>query len=172
MSHPELPPIDVGDREQRVSQALGMHDVDALLITSPTNIRWLTGFAGSAGTVLVHDGEITLFTDSRYTDRAPGELADVASSADIVIARATLGAEVRELAGRAEVVGLEADHVTWAQQQLIDQNKGQLDGKSSRKLAVKLVGGRNALFGQAVQHSVSSAVACVLCVLCSATQRQ
>ena len=143
MSHPELPPIDVGDREQRVSQALGMHDVDALLITSPTNIRWLTGFAGSAGTVLVHDGEITLFTDSRYTDRAPGELADVASSADIVIARATLGAEVRELAGRAEVVGLEADHVTWAQQQLIEQDwlpkqtlvptSALVDGLRSRK---------------------------------------
>ena len=117
--------------------------VNALLITSPTNIRWLTGFAGSAGTVLVHDGEITLFTDSRYTDRAPGELADVASSADIVIARATLGAEVRELAGRAEVVGLEADHVTWAQQQLIEQDwlpkqtlvptSALVDGLRSRK---------------------------------------
>lgn len=122
MSQPELPPINVGDREQRVAQALATYEIDALLVTSPTNIRWLTGFAGSAGTVLVHGDEITLFTDSRYTDRAPGELADVSSSADIVIARATLGAEVRYLAERTEVVGLEADHVTWAQQQLIEQD--------------------------------------------------
>jgi len=125
MSEPrfaDLPPLTVIEREHRVAQALAAHELDALIITSPTNIRWLTGFAGSAATALVHDAEITLFTDSRYTDRAPVELDAASSSADIVIARATLGDEVRALAGRFEFVGLEADHVTWAQQQLIDSN--------------------------------------------------
>lgn len=121
MNH-QLPPINVAEREQRVLQSVATNELDALIVTSPTNIRWLTGFAGSAATVLVHDGEITLFTDSRYTDRAPVELQAAGSSADIVIARATLGDEVRDLAGRFELVGLEADHVSWAQQQLIDRD--------------------------------------------------
>lgn len=118
----QLPPITVDNRERRVTQALAANDLDALIVTSPSNIRWLTGFAGSAATVLVHDGEITLFTDSRYTDRAPVEIDAASSSADIVIARATVGSEVHELAGRFERVGLEADHITWAQQQVIDDD--------------------------------------------------
>ena len=121
-NEPLLPPIQVVEREQRAAASLAAHELDALVVTSPTNIRWLTGFAGSAATVLLHDGEVTLFTDSRYADRAPVELAAAASNADIVIARATLGDEVQELAGRFERVGLEADHVSWAQQQLIAQD--------------------------------------------------
>ncbi len=115
-----LPAIDVTEREARVHRQLDGHEIDGLIVTSPSNIRWLTGFAGSSATVVVCDGEITLFTDSRYTDRAPNELQAVASSADIVIARATLGDEVRDVLVAAEVVGLEADHVSWAQQHEID----------------------------------------------------
>lgn len=116
----ELPPIDVGGRERRVLDQLDANELDALLVTSPTNIRWLTGFAGSNATVLVYDGEITLFTDQRYADRAPGEIAAAGSTAEVTIAQAALGDVVREIAGRAEKVALEADSVSWAQQQTID----------------------------------------------------
>ena len=111
-----LPGVDVGTREQRAHAQLDGHELDALIITSPTNIRWLTGFAGSNATVVLAHGEVTLFTDSRYADRAPVELAAVNSSAEVVIARETLGDEVRELLQTVEVVGLEADHISWAAQ--------------------------------------------------------
>jgi len=70
--------------------------------------------------VSVVDGNITLYTDSRYADRAPAELAQVNSSAEVVIAVAELAAEVRSALGAASIVGLEADHVSWSRQQLID----------------------------------------------------
>ena len=38
----------------------------ALLITNPANIRYLTGFTGSSGRVLVAAVEAVLVTDARY----------------------------------------------------------------------------------------------------------
>ena len=117
----DLAPLLVTDREARALAEIDRHEIDALIVTSPTNIRWLTGFSGSNATVVVYDADITLFTDSRYADRAPVELGAAASSAEIVIARATLGDEIQELLGRAELVGLEAEHVSWAQQRRIGE---------------------------------------------------
>ena len=98
-----LAPLLVAHREARALAEIARHEIDALIVTSPTNIRWLTGFSGSNATVVVYDADITLFTDSRYADRAPVELAAAASSAEIVIARATLGDEIQELLGRCRV---------------------------------------------------------------------
>lgn len=117
----ELPEVDVRGREQRLVEAIAGSDVDALIITTPSNIRWLTGFAGSNGLVIGDGDSLTLFTDSRYADRAPVELEHVGSSARVVIERAKLGSAVQEAMGESTVVGLEADHVSWSQQQQIDQ---------------------------------------------------
>jgi len=95
----DLPQIQVGDREQRTFARLNSHQADALIITSATNIRWLTGFAGSNAIVVVHDDEIVLLTDARYADRAPAELAQVGSTADVLVERARLGQAVNELLG-------------------------------------------------------------------------
>ena len=48
---------------------------DALLFTDLTDIRWLTGFAGSNGWVVVRHDSITLGTDGRYGERAVAETA-------------------------------------------------------------------------------------------------
>lgn len=115
----DLAPLSVGDRERRMHEQLESRHLDALIVTSLANVRWLTGFAGSNATAVVGNGEVTLFTDLRYADRAPVELAAVESSADLVIARATLGDEVANLLSSAERVGLEADHVSWNQHGVI-----------------------------------------------------
>ena len=47
---------------------------DALLVTDLTNIRWLTGFTGSAGRVLLRPGALTLLTDGRYAGQARRQL--------------------------------------------------------------------------------------------------
>jgi len=117
-----LPAIDVREREGRVHAQLRARELDALIVTSPTNIRWLTGFAGSNATVVVYDDGVTLFTDSRYADRAPGEVGAAGSSAEVVIASADLPDAARDVLARAELVGLEADHVSWTLQQQINDS--------------------------------------------------
>ncbi len=47
---------------------------DALLITSIENIRYITGFTGSSGFLLVKEGGGIFFTDSRYMEQAGGEV--------------------------------------------------------------------------------------------------
>jgi Xaa-Pro aminopeptidase len=111
-----LPPVNVARREARAQAAVAATNTDAMIVTGLSNIRWLTGFAGSNATVLLTDDRITLFTDSRYADRAPRELAEADSSAEIVIARADLGARVAERLDGASSVALEAEYVTWMQQ--------------------------------------------------------
>ena len=47
--------------------------VDALLLASPANRRWASGFSGSAAQVLVTGDRALLATDSRYWERAEQE---------------------------------------------------------------------------------------------------
>lgn len=108
------------NREQRVFDTIAASELDALVITTPSNIRWLTGFAGSNGLVVADDQGVVLFTDSRYAARAPTELEHVASSASVIIERAKLGSAVGALLQDCDRVGLEADQVSWNQHCEID----------------------------------------------------
>ena len=74
-------PIDVSQRISAVRNLLFQKDTlsncAAVLITSAVNIRWLTGFTGSAGMVFVSaDPELPsyLITDGRYISQAEQQL--------------------------------------------------------------------------------------------------
>ena len=62
--------MDHAGRIARLQQNLAKHEVDALLITNLTNVRYLTGFSGSNGQVLVTSSEAHFFSDGRYAARA------------------------------------------------------------------------------------------------------
>jgi len=104
-------------RVERVRARLGDAGADALLVTTPENIRWLTGFTGSAGLLLVTEGGAVLTTDGRYRTQAAEQLADagVADAVDLAIGgvEAQLTAVGAALAGHARL-GLEAGNVTWS----------------------------------------------------------
>jgi Xaa-Pro aminopeptidase len=53
-------------RRQGVAQALGAQKVEALLVSSPASVRYLTGYTGSNGLLLVTPTESHFFTDPRY----------------------------------------------------------------------------------------------------------
>jgi Xaa-Pro aminopeptidase len=58
-------------RRTRAQQQVGAHGAAAALITSPANVRYLTGLASSnAALLLPADGPAVLATDSRYTGAA------------------------------------------------------------------------------------------------------
>ncbi len=86
-------------RRQRLGEELLSRGVESLLVTTLVNVRYLTGFTGSNGAVLVGaGGGATFFTDGRYRDQAAAELPDV----EHVITRDLLG----EAARRADVADL------------------------------------------------------------------
>lgn len=71
-------------RQQAVSAATQSHGADALLVTHLANIRWLTGFTGSAALLLLAPDHTTLITDFRYADQAPHEAG---GAAEVIIDR-------------------------------------------------------------------------------------
>ena len=72
---PAMPAMDVVARLKRLRAGLGEAGCDALLISSLTNTRYLTGFTGSAGLLLVLPEETILVTDGRYQTQAEEQLA-------------------------------------------------------------------------------------------------
>ena len=60
--------MSLAGRATRVRDRLG--EFDALLVSDLTNIRWLTGFTGSNGWVVLTRDALTLVTDGRYGEQA------------------------------------------------------------------------------------------------------
>ena len=96
---------------------------DALLVTALANVRYLTGFSGSAGALLVTGrARSLLVTDGRYRTQAGEQLtgAGLAEAVDVVVG----GAEAQRdavAAGCSPVPasadwGSRPDHVTWSSQ--------------------------------------------------------
>lgn len=66
------------ERRRRLVTLLRERDVAGALVTTLVNVRYLTGFTGSNGAVLVDsDGDAVFFTDGRYRDQAAEELPDI-----------------------------------------------------------------------------------------------
>lgn len=105
-------------RHARVRSALETRGLDALIVTTPANIRYLSNHVGSAGTLIVTPEEIQLLVDFRYREAVrsrqdspyacPGlRLYDVPDSYDEALVSATI-------ASSAKVIGIEAGHLTVA----------------------------------------------------------
>lgn len=119
-----LPPMDVAGRAARLHVGLDEAGCEALLVTHLTNVRYLTGFTGSAALLVVDDDGMLLVTDGRYEEQATGELAAAGVNAQLEVGRT--GELQRQLVterlSRSRRVGLEADHVSWTDQRRYEEH--------------------------------------------------
>ncbi len=99
------------DRQAALRAAMAREGLDALLVTHLPNIRYLTGFSGSAGLLLVRPDETVLVTDFRYAVQA---LEEVRGTAEVEIDQASVWQRlVRILAGSSvAALGVEAQALT------------------------------------------------------------
>lgn len=63
-------------RLERIRSRLEETGVDALMVTSGDNRRYLSGFTGSAGTLIISPKEAVLATDFRYVEQAGNQAPD------------------------------------------------------------------------------------------------
>ena len=56
--------------QEKLRSVLSERNLDGLLITNLTNIRYICGFTGSAGTCLVTDKGQYFITDGRYIEQS------------------------------------------------------------------------------------------------------
>jgi Xaa-Pro aminopeptidase len=122
-----LPPLDIASRIGRLRDRFD--GIDSLFVTRLVNVRYLTGFTGSAALLLVglprapggwspEDTGILFVSDGRYRDQAADQLAAAGVPARIEISGSEQKAIVKGAAEAAGYrrIGLEAHGVTWAQQ--------------------------------------------------------
>jgi Xaa-Pro aminopeptidase len=125
----ELGPLDVSGRMARLRARFATggpedHPIDALLVTTPANIRWLTGFTGSAGLLLVTGDRALLTTDGRYRTQAAEQLSEAGVGAEVEVGIGGVKVQRERLVAVSTgvgSVGLEADNVTWSGQQSWDE---------------------------------------------------
>jgi Xaa-Pro aminopeptidase len=106
--------MDVTSRLPRLRARLDDAGCDALLVTHLTNIRYLTGFTGSAGLLLVLPDDALLVTDGRYRDQSREQLDTNGVDARVEISALEQDQRLAAAARGIGRVGLEAAHVTWA----------------------------------------------------------
>lgn len=101
------------DRLTRLREKLAEADLDALIVSQPENRRYLSGFTGSAGVLIISQQKALLATDFRYytqvTEQAPAfELFKVGYKLTDHLA------DLLNEAGAARV-GFESEHLTVAE---------------------------------------------------------
>ncbi len=100
--------VDHSRRRERLFARLPKLEVDALLVTRAPNVRYLTGFTGSSGQLLMGPEPVFL-TDSRYEEQSRREVPDLRRE---TYARDFVAA-VAEACRGAGRVGFEAKGVTY-----------------------------------------------------------
>lgn len=99
-------------RINRLRTSLASSDIDALYVTHLVNIRYLSGFTGSSGLLLVTPETARLYVDSRYHVQAEQQTSGV----EVCRCQSRLTAEawddIKTLA--PERIGFEATHITVA----------------------------------------------------------
>jgi Xaa-Pro aminopeptidase len=86
----------------------------AVLVSRPSSLRYLTGFTGSSGYLLVAPRRPAVFvTDGRYGEMAEPLVAAI-DDAELVVYTSGMWDTLRGVVDGLEAVSLEADGVTWA----------------------------------------------------------
>ncbi|APT92449.1 X-Pro dipeptidase [Corynebacterium phocae] len=99
------------NRRQKLAAQLPEQQVDAMLVTHLTHVRYLTGFSGSNGALLL-SGDLfaTMATDGRYTTQIAEEVPDIEAITGRAVGPALLATVEAPLR-----VGFEADYVSVSQ---------------------------------------------------------
>lgn len=97
-------------RLMKLREALATEGLDAILITQPENRRYLSGFTGSAGVLLISQEQAILATDFRYYEQVEKQSPDF-RLAKITDKFKTLLPELVHQVG-AKRVGFESAHLT------------------------------------------------------------
>jgi Xaa-Pro aminopeptidase len=151
----EFPPLSVAGRDSQLRRVCATVDAgeapDVLVVTSSVSIRWLTGFTGSSGVVVLSmdpQRSMTLFTDGRYEHQAAAQIELGGAACNVVIETSAQGiwrGVAREVASlpvfsaSSRVVGFEPRRLTVADHETLCDLLMQEDmrGESMRWMSVE-----------------------------------
>ncbi|HHV72913.1 MAG TPA: aminopeptidase P family protein [Clostridia bacterium] len=96
----------------KIREKIKFCNLDALLITNPINCRYLSGFTGSSGVLLITNEEAILMTDFRYLEQAAVQATDF----KVEQASSDFSEGLARLVKKFELkkIGFEAEHISYA----------------------------------------------------------
>ncbi|WP_102345628.1 M24 family metallopeptidase [Bacillus sp. Marseille-P3661] len=99
------------DLLNRIREKLKDLDIDGMLITNGQNRRYVTGFTGTAGVVLISLNAAKFITDFRYVEQANKQVKNF----DIIQHKRPIHEEVVDLAQQLGIkrLGFEKEHITF-----------------------------------------------------------
>ena len=162
------------DRQDRILAGMAEQGIDALLITNLTNVRYVCGYVGSNGSVLLSATGRLLFTDFRYLQSAREQTRGV----EVVEAGRDLFDKLSQAldglgAGR---VGFESDHLSVAR---FERLRARLEGRELVATTGLVEAGRRVkdadeidLMARAVEIADHAFAACRDGVFAGRTERQ
>ncbi len=112
-------------RQKAIEKEISRRRWDAMLVTHPANLRYLCGFTGSAGALLLFTAGTrrpAFFTDGRYTEQARQEV----QRARVTISRQAPAGFAARHAARLKLrnLGVEAEHTSLAASTALRQALG------------------------------------------------
>jgi Xaa-Pro aminopeptidase len=125
-------------RRERLCHATAEEGLDALLVTSPINVTYLTGFSGEASYLFLGRAKTLLVSDGRFKEQIAEEcpgLDTYIRPPDQTLPEATI-AQISAFAPRS--VGFESGHLTVAEFQALADGVKTADWKPSPDRVEKL----------------------------------
>ena len=103
----------------KLRQALKEQNLDALLVTSDYNRRYMTGFTGSSGVAIISADAAVFITDFRYTEQASAQIQGFEIVQHNGVIHQEVAAQVKKLGIRT--LGFEQDMMTYSMYELYKQ---------------------------------------------------
>ena len=100
------------DRRGQIKEACNFLNADAFLVSSLVNVRYLSGFTGSNGLLLISGNNDFLFTDSRYIEQGREQTCD-----QITVSLTSGFSAIEEVSRLYSLtnVAFESDHLTYSE---------------------------------------------------------
>ncbi len=151
---------DVRERRIAALRADIVGDIDALLVTSLPNVRYLTGFSGTSALLLVTPRELFLVTDFRYATQVKDEVGDLARVRIEPVSLWNGLWSVLANAGNTVAVGFESAHIFHRDFQRLLENSagGNRQWRSQVNCVERLRESKDAEEVELIRHAAAIAV--------------
>ena len=116
-------------RINKVKERLQKENLLGMYITNLTNVRYLTGFTGSAGSVLLLDDENHFFTDGRYTEQVKDQVKNC--TIHIVGSSHIKAIQDENLLPDSINIGFESSHLSYANFQILKNSFPNINWKET-----------------------------------------
>lgn len=112
-------------RIERLRAKLAEENLDAMLVSQPENRRYMSGFTGSAGNLIISHREAVLTTDFRYTEQAGLQAPEYR----VIQVTGDMAKWLPEVlaAGGVKRIGFDADHISYNLHQLLTKATEESD---------------------------------------------